>query len=783
MAVLVSRTHGDNSDVSQIDLFKNTFFLQLGVDAPFLEINGFTAEVHVYPDFAGNILSASFAPQGGSFTNLSSDGFGNFAYGAIFATQAERDAAFPAGTYFFDLQTFTPPPHVTTSLNFIDQPPQTIPQLLNSDWYSVVLQFNSNQDYTFFWNNFAGFQDGTSGVGFEIVDIFNQLVLSELVFFPATQFTLPGGTLNPDQFYIGRLKFGNFSLEQDGFIDLFSYTLFTTEFIISAVYGLPVIQGPFNITVTEGQLFIYVISATNHPGSFTVTNLPPGVIYDPSFGLIGGFPDIPDATPVTFQLQLNATNALGTGSATLNLTVLPAPPLAITSSTTAAGRVGEPFNFQVYAPGATLNARLSTTGLPPGLMADERTGLISGTPTVAGRFPVALKVTDGNAEANGTLDLEFASDPAFLSIRSVHSVTLKPGQSFSYKIDAVSDSGAADDAKFNIIGALPPGLSFDPATGIISGTYTGGAPKTGGAPLRSSASPDRVSVSGGALVGSIQLFASNSRGTATIPLAFFTAPTGAVNISTRMGVGTGDNVIIGGFIVTGNAPKKLLIRGIGPSLERVGITGALQDPILELHGNVGPLATNDNWKSDHQKDIADTTIPPSDDREPAIVGAFQPGNYTAIVRGKNNGTGIGLVELYDLGTASLETNSNATLAQISTRGTVLGGDNVMIGGFIISDTTTKVIVRAIGPSLTQFGVPGALENTTLELFDSNGTSFAFNDDWKIPHEQAIRDTTVPPTDDRESAIVATLSPGSYTAIVRGKDGTTGVALVEVYALQ
>ena len=777
LAVLVSRAHGDKSDVSQIDLFKNTFFLQLGVDAPFLEKNGFTAEVHVYPDFPGNILSARFAPPGGSFVNMLEDGFGNFALGAIFATQAERDAAVPTGRYFFDLQTVTPPTQVTTSMNFFDQPPQTIPRLLNPDWYSVVLQFNSNQDYTFFWNDFVGFQDGTSGVGFEIVDIFNQIVVSELVFFQANQFTLSGGTLAPDQFYIGRLKFGNFSLEQDSFIDLFSYTLFTTEFIISAVDGPPVIQGPLDITVTAGQLFVYVISATNAPGNFNVTNLPDRVIFDPDYGLIGGFPE----NPGTKQLQLNATNSLGTGSATLTVTVLPAPPLAITSSTSARGRVGKRFKFQVHAPGATLQARLTATGLPPGLTADEATGLISGIPTVEGKFPVALKVTDGNATAEGTLELEFESDPAFLSIRSAHSVTLKPGQNFSYKIDAVSDSGAADDARFNIIGALPPGLSFDPATGIISGTYTGGAAKTGGA--RSSLSPDRASVSGGALIGNIQLFASNSRGTATMPLAFFLAPTGAVNISTRMGVGTGDNVIIGGFIVTGNAPKKLLIRGIGPSLERVGITGALQDPILELHGSAGHLVTNDDWKSDNQQDIAETTIPPSDDREPAIVGAFQPGSYTAIVRGKNNGTGTGLVELYDLGTASLETSSNATLAQISTRGTVQGGDNVMIGGFIISDIATKVIVRAIGPSLTQFGVPGALENTTLELFDSNGTSFAFNDDWKTDQEQPIRDTTVPPTDDRESAIVKTLSPGSYTAIVRGKNGAAGVALVEVYALK
>ena len=208
----------------------------------------------------------------------------------------------------------------------------------------------------------------------------------------------------------------------------------------------------------------------------------------------------------------------------------------------------------------------------------------------------------------------------------------------------------------------------------------------------------------------------------------------------------------------------------------------MQDPTLELHDSANNVVFNDNWRDTQEQIISDTGIPPGDDREPAIVIALDPGNYTAIVAGKNGATGIGLVEVYDLGTASLDTSGNAKLAQISSRGTVLSGDNVMIGGFIIHGGATRVIVRAIGPSLTQFGIANALTDPTLELRDANA-QLASNDDWRSTQEQEIIDTGLPPTDDRESAVVATLAPGNYTAIVRGKGDATGVALVEVYSLQ
>jgi hypothetical protein len=248
-----------------------------------------------------------------------------------------------------------------------------------------------------------------------------------------------------------------------------------------------------------------------------------------------------------------------------------------------------------------------------------------------------------------------------------------------------------------------------------------------------------------------------------------------------MRVETGDNVLIGGFIITGTDDKKVIVRAIGPSLP---VADALADPFLELHDGTGNLiAQNDDWKDTQQVEIEATTIPPTNDLESAIVATLLANSsaYTAIVRGVNGGTGVGLVEVYDL-----DRTVDSKLANISTRGFVQTGDNVMIGGLILlGQDPLKVIVRAIGPSLAGAGVANALADPTLELHDGNGTLIAFNDNWKDSQQAEIEATTIPPTNDLESAIVATLPANGapYTAIVRGKNDTTGVALVEVYALQ
>jgi uncharacterized repeat protein (TIGR03803 family) len=262
------------------------------------------------------------------------------------------------------------------------------------------------------------------------------------------------------------------------------------------------------------------------------------------------------------------------------------------------------------------------------------------------------------------------------------------------------------------------------------------------------------------------------------------SPAQLLNISTRMEVLTDSNVLIGGFIVSGNDKKKVLVRGLGPSLP---VSTPLANPTLELHSSTATLATNDDWKQNQEAAIAATTIPPSNDLESAIVADLAGGDsgYTAILAGKDRTTGIGLVEIYDLAQAA-----NSRLANISTRGFVDTGDNVMIGGLILGPSNAgaaKVLVRGIGPTLASKGVAGPLQDPTLELHNENGVTIATNDNWKLSdnggsQQSEIEATTVPPTDDRESALVRTLNPGKYTAIVKGKNSATGVALVELFNL-
>lgn len=244
------------------------------------------------------------------------------------------------------------------------------------------------------------------------------------------------------------------------------------------------------------------------------------------------------------------------------------------------------------------------------------------------------------------------------------------------------------------------------------------------------------------------------------------------NISSRVGVGTGNNVLIGGFIINGTQPKKVIIRAIAPSLP---IPSVLADPTLELHDNTGQLiATNDNWVDSTDKQEILNTIPPANDKESAIVATLAPAAYTAIVSGVNGTTGLAVVELYDLNTAA-----DSKLANISTRAPVQTGNDILIGGFIVlGQQMQHVVVRALGPSLP---FPGTLADPTLELHDSNGTQFASNDNWRSDQEAEIG-ATIPPSHDAESAIVAWLQPGNYTAVVQGANGAIGVGLVEIYHL-
>ena len=298
-----------------------------------------------------------------------------------------------------------------------------------------------------------------------------------------------------------------------------------------------------------------------------------------------------------------------------------------------------------------------------------------------------------------------------------------------------------------------------PGSGNYTVTFSGGSAPT---------TQKAVSISNGQNTKADYLVTGSATPTPT------PGPTKLANISTRALVGTGANVLIGGFIVTGTQSKAVIVRGIGPSLP---LPGKMLDPTLELHDASGAIiGFNDNWgQSANSAAIAESGFAPANENESAILMSLAPGSYTAILSGANQTMGTAVVEVYDLDTAA-----DSKLANISTRASVQTGDSVLIGGLIVVGTSAAdVIVRAIGPSLP---VPGAMADPTLELRDASGTLLASNDNWRSNQQTEILNTGVAPTRDAESAIVTSFLPGSYTAIVRGANGTTGIAVVEVYQL-
>jgi len=258
-----------------------------------------------------------------------------------------------------------------------------------------------------------------------------------------------------------------------------------------------------------------------------------------------------------------------------------------------------------------------------------------------------------------------------------------------------------------------------------------------------------------------------------------TPPAHALNLSTRMLVLSGDQVGIGGFIITGNAPKQILLRGIGPSLSKFGVPNALADPMMELHGPTGfDKITNNNWRDTQEAEIQATGSAPTNDLESAILVTLDPGPYTAIVKSQNKGTGVGLVEVYDLNQAAA-----SELGNISTRAFVSTGSDIMIAGFILGGNNgdDSVILRGLGPSLSDFGVPNPLNDPTLELRDNNGALLRDNDNWHDDPAQAALITAagLALPNNLECGIAATLPPGQYTALLAGVGGT-GNGLVEAY---
>jgi hypothetical protein len=443
------------------------------------------------------------------------------------------------------------------------------------------------------------------------------------------------------------------------------------------------------------------------------------------------------------------------------------------TGSTGTTQIGGPQGFLLTNTGRVeaLSGTLQFTGVDriPSFDQDAGTAVLQG-----GSLAGTLQFDGGKLIGKGTITGDVISNGA----------TVAPGFSPG-KLSIVGNYTQAKCAalEIEIAGLATPGTSFDQLNVSGSAQLAGTLQVSTIDGFKPGPSDTVNAVAAGTITGTFDntnsqvAYSSNS----AIVAARASIPGRLLNISTRLQVQSGNNVLIGGFIVTGTEQKKVIVRAIGPSLRANDqpLEGRLADPILELFPKNGsvPLATNDNWVDSPDKQaIIDSTVAPPDNSESAIVRLLQPGEYTAIVRGVEQTEGIGLVEAYDL-----NQGADSKLANISTRGFVQVNNDVMIGGIIVGgEQALRVIARAIGPSLA---IEGKLANPFLELHNANGGLIASNDNWRTGgQEQEIIDTTVPPSEDAESALVQTLTPGNYTAIVSGVNQGQGIALVEVFGL-
>ena len=535
----------------------------------------------------------------------------------------------------------------------------------------------------------------------------------------------------------------------------------------------PTITSAASTTFTAGTEGIFTIHTTGTPtSSITLSGTLPDwlTFVDNTDGTatLDGMPD--PGGPPSYSLTVTATNGVAPDATQTFTLFVNNPPPAITSADNTTFVVGTFASFTVRTSPPVPSATVNFTGtLPSGInftANGDGTATIDGTALAGsqGSYPITITASNGTLpDALQAFTITVQDAPPVLeapAITSAASTTFTVGTAGTFTITTTG----SPTPTLEWDGAQPAWLSFvdnTDGTATLSGT------------------PD----AGSDLSYSYTITARNGVSpVATQDFTLHVTPTPAsaqlVNVSTRLAIKTGSNVGIGGFIITGPDPKKVLIRAIGPTLGSLGVPNALQDPMLELHDGTGAVLTsNDDWKVPQQANIEATGLAPPDDREAAILLSLQPGSYTVIESGKNGTTGNGLIEVYDV-----DALSPSQLSNISTRGLVQTGNNVMIGGFVVSGASGSInlIVRVLGPTLSSFGVANALSDPTLQLYDGNGTVIAFNNNWKDSQQTQIQNSGRQPPNNLEPAIAVTASPGNYTAIVRGNNNTVGVGLVEVY---
>ena len=541
------------------------------------------------------------------------------------------------------------------------------------------------------------------------------------------------------------------------------------------VLHAPAIISSANTTFTAGTEGIFTIHTTGVPtATLSLTGTQPSWLsfIDNTDGTasLAGIPDLGSNPSYTFSVT--ATNGVAPNAMQSFTLFVVNPPPAITSVDNATFVVGTFGTFTVRTSPPVPSATVSFTGtLPQGISFvpnGDGTATVGGTAAAAseGSYPINITASNGtlpNAMQTFTITVQDAPPvPQAPVITSAATGSFMVGTAGTFTITATG----TPTPSFTLIGAQPSWLSFvdnTDGTATLSGT------------------PDADSdLSYSFTITARNGVSPNATQDFTLTVQQTPANASLVNISTRLLIQTGGKVGIGGFIITGTDAKKVLIRGLGPTLTSFGVPNALQDPVLELHDSTGAVVVgNDNWKIPQATAIAATGLAPGNDHESAMLLSLQPGSYTVIESGKNGTSGVGLIELYDV-----DAGANAHLSNISTRGFVQTGANVMIGGFIVSGASGSVnlVVRALGPSLAQFGVPSPLADPRLGLYDGNGTLIMWNDNWKDSQQAAIQNSGFQPPNNLDSAILVTLPTGNYTAIVSGKNGGTGVGLVEVYRL-